>query len=62
MDVMGKADIPMEHLEHIYSSVPRWRRILLGIMRVDTQLGLLRGRTDFQELEECLEAAAPTAS
>jgi adenylate cyclase len=60
--VMGKAAIAMEHLEHIYSSVPRWRQTLLSIMRIDTQLNLLRGRTDFQELQERLEAAAPTTS
>ena len=60
--VMGRADIAMGHLEFIYSSVPRWRQILLNIIRFDTQLNSLRGRTDFQELQERLEAAAPTTS
>jgi adenylate cyclase len=56
--VMGKPQIAMEHLDYIYSSVPRARRWLSKILPVDTQLNLLRGRTDFQQLQKRLEADA----
>ena len=54
--VMQKPDIAMEHLEYIYSNVPRARQLLARIIRFDTQLDLLRRRPDFQELQERLGA------
>jgi adenylate cyclase len=60
--VMGKADIAMEHLEYIYSNVPRARQWLLKIVPVDTQISSLRSRTDFQDLQKRLEADIPSSS
>jgi adenylate cyclase len=52
--VMAKADIAMEHLEYMYSKIPKSRQWLAKIMAVDTQLKSLRGRADFQDLEKRL--------
>jgi adenylate cyclase len=55
--VLGKPDAALEHLEYIYSHVPRARGWLLGEVRHDTQLESLRNRPDFQALVGRLEAA-----
>jgi adenylate cyclase len=59
---MGKADTAMEHLEYIYSNVPRARRWLFNLMRVDMQLNRLRGLIDFRDLQKRLEADAHLSS
>jgi adenylate cyclase len=56
--VMGKVDLSMEHLQYIYTKVPKARPWLSRIMPVDAQLRSLHGRADFQELKKRLEADA----
>ncbi len=58
--VMGKAETAMEHLEYIYSKVPRARQWLLRVMPGDTQINSLRNRFEFQDLQKRLEADAPS--
>jgi adenylate cyclase len=60
--VMGKADIAMEHLEYIYSKMPRVGQLHRRFIAIDPQLKSLRGRTDFKELLKHLEAGAPSPS
>jgi adenylate cyclase len=52
--VMEKVGIAMEHLEYMYSKIPKSRQWLARILPVDTQLRALRGRADFQDLERRL--------
>src|SRR5262249_32779235 len=56
--VMGKADIAMEHINYIYSNVPRAGHLLRGFIAVDPQLNSLRNRADFEELLKQVEADA----
>lgn len=53
--VVGKPDVALECLEHVYSNMPRARRWLLGIASHDTQLNSLRSRSDFQDLMKRLK-------
>jgi adenylate cyclase len=61
-EVMGKADIALEHLEYIYSKVPRARQWLSNLLALKTQFKSMRGRLDFQELRKRLAADAPARS
>ena len=56
--VTGDADAALEHLEHLYSHVPRARPWLLKIIGKDPQMDPLRGRADFQDFMKRLEANA----
>jgi adenylate cyclase len=60
--VMGKAEIAMEHLEYMYSKIPKSRQWLAKIMVVDTQLKSLHGRADFQDLEKRLAGHSASSS
>jgi adenylate cyclase len=59
--VVGKPDAALEHLEEIYSRVPRARHWLLGMLKNDTQINPLRDRPDFQAFLSRLEAATDDA-
>ena len=59
--VTGKLDVALERLEHVFSTTPRVRSWLLGIMTHDVQLDALRGRPDFQDLLKRLEREAVPA-
>jgi adenylate cyclase len=58
--VMGKADTAIEHIEYIYSKLPRAAHLLGGFIAVDPQLNSLRDRADFQELLKQVKAEAPS--
>jgi adenylate cyclase len=60
--VMGKAEIAMEHLEYMYSKIPKSRQWLAKIMVVDTQLKSMRGRADYQDLEKRLAGSTTSSS
>jgi adenylate cyclase len=60
--VMEKAEIAMEHLEYMYSKIPKSRQWLAKIIAVDTQLKSLRGRADFQDLEKRLAGHSASPS
>jgi adenylate cyclase len=60
--VTGRLDAALERLEHVFSTTPRVRSWLLGIMTHDVQLDALRGRPDFQDLLKRLEKGAVPAS
>jgi adenylate cyclase len=55
--VIGKPDVALEHVEYIFSHVPRARPWLLGIMSHDSQWASLRDRPDFCEFMKRLEVA-----
>jgi adenylate cyclase len=59
--VTGKFDAALARLEHVFSTTPRVRSWLRGIMKHDVQLDALRGRSDFQDLLKRLEMEAVPA-
>jgi adenylate cyclase len=60
--VIGKPEAALECLEYMFAHMPRSRGWLLGIMSHDTQFDSLRGRQDFQDFVERLEANVATRS
>jgi hypothetical protein len=54
--VIGKLDLAQECLEFAFAQAPRARSWLLAIAKHDRQLDSLRGRPDFQNFMERLEA------
>lgn len=60
--LIGKLDAAQECLNRAFLRTPRARRWLFGIAQNDTQLNVLRGRADFQDLMRRLEAEAAALS
>jgi adenylate cyclase len=60
--VIGKADAALERLEHVSAHHPRVRSWLLGIVKHDSQLDLLRDLPEFRDFMSRLEAGMAAQS
>jgi len=56
--VIGKPELAQNCLEYVFKHMPRARGWILKNARHDAQLASLRGRRDFQDLMQRLEAHA----